>query len=94
MFVFALFLTLHSYNNSVTTYDCQYCWLAADEPTMQCIKTTNVNQTSILLSICPLNQTNQTKLSSVPKNHFIPLFSFQKPLFLCLFLLDDKGFAV
>lgn len=36
-----------------------------------------------------LNQSFQCE-----RKHFIPLISFQKSMFLCLFLLDDKGFAV
>lgn len=81
--------TLHLLNLSTLIIgDCQFYWPATDKPTLKCTKTINVTMKfNIAFNLPPL-----IKLFSA--NHLIPLFNFQKPVFLCLFLLDDKGFAV
>ena len=73
MFVFALLLTLHSLSNiSVTTYDCQFCLLAPDEPTLECTKTTNI------AFYLPLNQFCVMRIDLFPSLVF-------KSLYFCVF---------
>lgn len=56
-----------------------------NEPILGCTNATNVLKSNI--STFPA-----ATLSS--GNHFLPSLVSKKPVFLCLFLLDDKGFAV
>lgn len=49
-------LFLH-FLTSVNTDDCQHCWLAPDEPTLECTKTTNVILKFSIAFNLPLNQT-------------------------------------